>query len=57
MTQATSVRQRFLNLAQAADRLGLSIFDTEDLVRRNALEARIFITVESVDEYLAAHDG
>jgi hypothetical protein len=47
-----------VNLSQAADRLGLSIFDTEDLVRRNALEARIFISIQSIEDYLRpANDG
>lgn len=53
MRQDTVVaRPTFINLAQAADRLGVSTLAAEDLVRRNLLDARIFVTAESVDEYL-----
>lgn len=51
MTQITPVGEVFLNLRQAADRLGITVSDAEDLVRSNALESRIFVTASSV-EYL-----
>lgn len=41
----------WLNLWQAAQRLGISTIAAEDLVRHGALDARVFITAESVEEY------
>lgn len=44
----------FLSISQTAELLGLSIAETNELVRRNILESRTGIFRSSVNRYLAS---